>query len=68
MTRMEFNVTDVLELIRSGIERRDVYFRIAARSIAKELRDNGRTDLEHYVLGLIGDEPVIVPQKKEEKK
>lgn len=65
MTRMEFYITDVLELIRSGVERRDVYFRMAARSVAKQLRENGRSDLEHYVLGLIGDEPTLVPQSKE---
>lgn len=67
MTRMEFNIRDVLDLIRSSVEKQDVYFRMAARSIAKELRENGRSDLEHYVLGLIGDEPVIVPQRKEGK-
>ena len=67
MTRMEFNVRDVLDLIRSSVEKQDVYFRMAARSIAKELRENGRSDLEHYVLGLIGDEPVIVPQSKEKE-
>ena len=66
--KMEFYVTDVLEIIRSGVERKDVYLRIAARSIAKELRENGRPDLEGYVLGLIGDEPMLVPQSKGEKK
>ena len=68
MIKMEFDITDVLGVIRFGKERNDMEFERYARSIAKTLKANGDIELYHYVMGLIDGEDMIVPMDSKEER
>ena len=54
----------VLSLIRVHVERDEKAFIEKATKLAEELEQDGDWELALYVLGLIGQTPILVPQQE----
>lgn len=59
---------DVINLIRSHVERNEVAFRNTAYAIANAFREMGDTELAEYVVSLMSDVNAFQPQEKESPK